>query len=68
MLAPSTNDGLSGSAKNIGALLNYKNVYVVPFAQDDFSAKPRSIVSDFEQIPKALEQAFNGVQLQPIFA
>lgn len=68
LIAPSTNDGLSGSAKNIGALLNYKNVYIVPFAQDDFAAKPRSLVSDFEQIPKVLEQAFNGVQLQPILA
>lgn len=66
IIAPSTNDGLSGSAKNIGALLNYKNVYVVPFAQDDFAAKPRSLVADFGQIPNALEQAFDGVQVQPI--
>lgn len=66
LIAPSTNDGLSGSAKNIGALLNYKHVYVVPFSQDDFAAKPRSLVADFEQIPKALEQAFDGVQVQPI--
>lgn len=68
IIAPSTNDGLSGSAKNIGALLNYKNVYVVPFAQDDHTAKPRSLVADFGQIPNALEQAFRGVQLQPILA
>ena len=66
IIAPSTNDGLSGSAKNIGALLNYKHVYVVPFAQDDFAAKPRSLVADFEQIPKTLEQALDGVQVQPI--
>ena len=68
IIAPSTNDGLSGSAKNIGALLNYKNVYVVPFAQDDSAAKPRSLVSDFEQIQKSLEKAFNGVQFQAILA
>ncbi|MDE6133534.1 MAG: dipicolinate synthase subunit B [Oscillospiraceae bacterium] len=66
IIAPSTNDGLSGSAKNIGALLNYKHVYVVPFSQDDFAAKPRSLVADFEQIPKTLEQALDGVQVQPI--
>lgn len=66
LLAPSTNDGLSGSAKNIGALLNYKNIYVVPFAQDDPAAKPRSLVADFGQIPKALEQALGGVQTQPV--
>lgn len=66
VIAPSTNDGLSGSAKNIGALLNYKNVYFVPFAQDDAEAKPRSLVADFGQIPNALVQAFKGIQLQPI--
>lgn len=68
IIAPSTNDGLSGSAKNIGALLNYKNIYVVPFAQDDHKSKPRSLVADFEQIPTALAQALNGVQLQPVLA
>ncbi|MCM1328661.1 MAG: dipicolinate synthase subunit B [Ruminococcus sp.] len=66
VIAPSTNDGLSGSAKNIGALLNYKNVYFVPFAQDDFSGKPRSLVADFTQIPGALENALNGIQRQPL--
>ena len=35
LLAIGTNDGLSGSAKNIGELLNRKNVYFVPFYQDD---------------------------------
>lgn len=66
VIAPSTNDGLSGSAKNIGALLNYKNVYFVPFAQDDCTGKPRSLAADFAQIPAALENALNGVQQQPL--
>ena len=35
VLAVSTNDGLSGSAKNIAALLDKKNVYFVPYRQDD---------------------------------
>ena len=68
IIAPSTNDGLSGSAKNIGALLNYKNVYVVPFSQDDAAAKPRSLVADFGSIPEAVSFALDGIQLQPVLA
>lgn len=66
IIAPSTNDGLSGSAKNIGALLNYKNIYVVPFAQDDHSAKPRSLVADFDRLPEAVAEALDGKQIQPV--
>ncbi|MGN0674481.1 MAG: dipicolinate synthase subunit B [Oscillospiraceae bacterium] len=66
VLAPSTNDGLSGSAKNIGALLNYKSVYFVPLGQDDFTGKPRSLSADFGRIPEAVEAALEGIQLQPL--
>ncbi len=66
IIAPSTNDGLSGAAKNIGALLNLKSVYFVPFGQDDSEKKPRSLSADFERIPEAVSAALNGVQLQPI--
>lgn len=66
VIAVATNDGLAGSAKNIGILMNYRNFFFVPFGQDDFSAKPRSLVSDFSLIPKTLELALDGVQLQPI--
>lgn len=68
VIAPSTNDGLSGSAKNIGALLNYRNIYLVPFAQDDTNAKPRSLVADFGKIPDAAAAALDGKQLQPLLA
>lgn len=68
LIAPATNDGLSGSAKNIGMLLNTKCYYFVPFAQDDSTTKPRSLVADFKQIPDAILSALNGVQLQPLLA
>jgi dipicolinate synthase subunit B len=67
LLAVSTNDALGGSAKNIGALLNYRNFYFVPLRQDAPDAKPRSVVSDFSLIPKAAAAALEGKQLQPIF-
>ena len=66
IIAFSTNDGLSGSAKNIGELLNRKHYYFVPFAQDDPAKKPRSLASDFSLICDTLEAALKGEQLQPI--
>ena len=66
VIAVSTNDGLAGSAKNIGALLNYRNIYFVPFGQDDPAAKPRSLVADFDRLPDAVSAALEVVQLQPM--
>lgn len=66
VIAVSTNDGLTGAAKNIGSLLNYRNVYLVPFRQDDPLKKPRSLMADFTLIPEAVEAALKGEQLQPI--
>ena len=61
-----TNDGLGASAKNISTLLNTKNIYFVPFGQDDPDAKPKSLIGDFGLIPKALKCALFKEQLQPI--
>lgn len=66
LLAVSTNDALAGAAENIGKLLARKHCYFVPFGQDDAFGKPTSLVADFSQIPKALEAALEGRQLQPI--
>ena len=66
VVAVSTNDGLSVSLKNIGELLCRKNIYLVPFAQDDPLEKPNSQVADFELLPAAIEAALLGEQLQPI--
>ena len=68
IIAFSTNDGLSGSAENIGKLLNRKNVYFVPFRQDDAEKKPRSLQSDFSLMEATIEAAMKGEQLQPILA
>lgn len=66
ILAISTNDGLSGNAANIGALMNRKNVYLVPFYQDSPFKKPCSLVADFKQISETVEAALGGRQLQPL--
>jgi len=66
LLALSTNDGLSANAKNIGLLLNTKNIFFVPFGQDNYEKKPTSLVAKFELIVPAAEMALEKKQIQPI--
>ena len=66
VLAPSTNDGLTASLANLGALSVRKNVYFVPFGQDDPEGKPASLVADMSLIPQAVAAALEGRQLQPM--
>ncbi len=68
VLAVSTNDALGNSARNAGALLNYKNIYFVPMRQDDCANKPRSVVADFTLTQETLLSALEGWQIQPILA
>ena len=66
LIGISTNDGLGTAAKNIGALMNRKNIYFIPFAQDDYIKKPNSLVADFDKLVPAAEAAMEGQQLQPV--
>ncbi len=66
LLCIATNDGLGASAQNIGKLLNTKNIFFVPFSQDDPEKKPCSLVADFDLIPRCVEKALDGVQYQPV--
>ena len=66
LLAISTNDALSGSAQNIGKLMNTRNIYFVPFRQDDPEKKPTSAVARFDLLPESANLALQGRQIQPI--
>ena len=66
VLALATNDGLSGSAPNLGMMLNRRHVFFVPFGQDDCREKPASLVADFSLVPDAIRAAVKGEQLQPL--
>lgn len=66
VIAISTNDGLAGSAENIGKLLNRNNYFFVPFRQDNPITKPRSLVFDPKYIIPTLEKALKKEQVQPI--
>ena len=67
LLAVSTNDALSGSAANIGTLLNRRHYYFVPMKQDAPQAKLCSVVAEMEKLPEAVRAALEGRQLQPVF-
>ena len=66
VIGVSTNDALSNTAKNIGALLNYKHYYFIPMSQDDSIKKPFSIVCEFERAYETVEYALRGKQIEPI--
>ncbi len=66
LLAVSTNDGLGINAKNIGFLQNCKNIFFVPYKQDDPLKKCNSIIARFDLLVPAIESALRGKQLQPV--
>lgn len=66
VLSVSSNDALGANAQNIGALLNTKNIYFVPFAQDAPKNKPHSLVADISLIIPTIDMALEGKQIQPI--
>ena len=66
VLAVSTNDALGNNAKNIGLLLNMKNIFFVPLGQDDPANKPKSMVFMKDKVIAAIEAALEGRQVQPL--
>ena len=66
VLAVSTNDGLSMNAKNIGLLLNVRNIYMVPFGQDNPVGKPNSLMAKWDLILDTVLEALKGRQYQPV--
>ena len=62
----STNDGLGANFKNIGMLYDTKNFYFVPFSQDDYEKKPKSLVLDYSKVIDTIKLALNGEQIQPV--
>jgi dipicolinate synthase subunit B len=66
VLAISTNDGLGLNAKNLGLLINTKNMYMVPFGQDNPLAKANSLVAHMHMIVDTVAAAMEGKQIQPM--
>lgn len=66
VLSISTNDALGNNAKNLGLAMNTKNIYLVPFRQDDPLGKCNSIIADMDKIVDTIISALNGKQIQPL--
>ena len=66
VLAISSNDGLGLNARNIGTLLITKNIYLVPFGQDNPAVKANSLVAHMDKIPDTILMAHAGKQIQPV--
>ena len=62
----STNDALGMNLKNIGILLNTKNIYFIPFGQDNYKAKPNSMIAHIELLTDTIEEALASRQLQHV--
>ncbi len=61
-----SNDALGNSSENIAKLLKIKNIYFIPFGQDDPVHKPNSMVCDPKLLNETIEYALSGKQIQPI--
>lgn len=66
LIGIATNDGLGICAKALGTLLSTRNVFFIPFGQDNPFAKPDSLVAKFDLTLPAVLEALKKEQLQPI--
>ena len=66
VISVATNDALGLNLKNIGTLLNTKNIYFVPFGQDSPDNKPKSMIAHTHLLKLTLESALEGQQIQPV--
>lgn len=66
LISVSTNDALGMNMKNIGLLMNAKNIYFIPFGQDDPDKKHNSMVAYTELLMPSIETALESRQIQPV--
>lgn len=66
VIALASNDSLGLNFKNLGNLYTTKNIYFVPFGQDDSTKKPNSLVAHMDLIPDTIQAALHHKQIQPV--
>ena len=66
VIAVSSNDALGLNMKNLATLMSTKNIYFVPFGQDDAIKKPKSLIADYDLVEKTILYALKQEQIQPI--
>lgn len=66
LLGVTTNDALGLNGMNLMRLMNSKNIYFIPFGQDDPYKKPNSLTARLDYLVDSVKYALDGKQLQPI--
>ena len=66
VLGISTNDALGLNGVNLMRLMSTKNIYFIPFGQDDPRNKPNSMVARMSMMYETIESAIVGKQIQPV--
>lgn len=66
VLGISTNDALGLNGVNLMRLMATKNIYFIPYGQDDPINKPNSMVAKMTLLQETVEEAIKGRQLQPV--
>nr|WGD63809.1 dipicolinate synthase subunit B [Bacillus subtilis]WGD76996.1 dipicolinate synthase subunit B [Bacillus subtilis] len=66
VLGISTNDALGLNGTNLMRLMSTKNIFFIPFGQDDPFKKPNSMVAKMDLLPQTIEKALMHQRLQPI--
>jgi dipicolinate synthase subunit B len=66
VLGISTNDALGLNGVNLMRLMATKNIYMIPFGQDDPVKKPNSMVARMEMLSETIVEAMDGKQIQPV--
>ncbi|WP_028782831.1 dipicolinate synthase subunit B [Thalassobacillus devorans] len=66
VLGISTNDALGLNGVNLMRLMATKNIYFIPYGQDNPYKKPNSLVADMTKLPETVEAAIAGRQKQPV--
>ncbi|MFJ8243925.1 dipicolinate synthase subunit B [Peribacillus asahii] len=66
VVAISTNDALGLNGVNLMRLMAAKDLYFVPYGQDDPYKKPNSMVARMSMIRDTIIAALKGEQLQPV--
>ena len=66
VLGISTNDALGLNGVNLMRLMATKNIYFIPYGQDDPEEKPTSMVARMPMLSQTVKAALVGKQLQPV--
>lgn len=66
VLGISTNDALGLNGVNLMRLMATKDIYFIPYGQDDPYKKPNSLVSHMDSLVDTVESALLHEQIQPV--